>query len=407
MKERLTRNMGLKLLSLIVAFLLWVVILNVDDPMKTHTFRGITVTKINENVLTQKDKVYDVVSGDTVDVKVKAKRSIIENLSDSDFQAVADLSKMSIVSSVPVDISVPRYGDRVEILNQNYTMQVSLEDLETKQFRIDVVTTGSVADGYYIKETTTSPNIIQVSGAESVVNKINEVVVEVNVINERESFKNTAVPKVYDKNGTLMDPSKMTLSYEDVDVSVELLKTKTVNLYIDLKGTPYYGYKYDKFEYEPKQVVIAGVQEELDKVQYIMGEYNIDYQREDIEDKVNIADFIKNDVILIDDNQNAVVNVHIVKLKTKDISLDSSDIELKNLPAGLKADFRTTDKIQVEVLGDEKKLSSINKYNIKPYIDLTDSDVGTKQFDIQFNPPDKDVTISNTSVNITISKADS
>lgn len=406
MKERLTRNTGLKILSLLVAFLVWVVILNVDDPVIPKTFRDIPVTTINENVLAQKDKVYEVVSGETVDVQVKAKRSVMETLDNSDFQAIADLSKLSLVYAVPIDVSVPGYGDRVEIVKENYTMQVSLENLEEKQLKINVVTSGTVAEGYYIKEKTTSPNIIKVSGAESVIDKVNEVVVEVNVNNERESFKKTALPKVYDKNGTLMDSGNITLSYDEVDVSVDLLKTKTVNLFIELKGTPYYGYRYKDFEFEPKQVVIAGEQAELDKVQYIMGEYNIDYKREDIEDVVNIADFIKNDVILIDENKNAVVNIHIEKLKSKDINLSSSDIELKNLPPGLAANLNSTDDILVEVLGEEPLLNGINKYNLKPYIDLSDSDIGTKLFNIQFNPPGGDLTITGgNSISVTISEA--
>lgn len=388
MKERLTRNAGLKILSLLVAFLVWVVILNVDDPVIPKTFRDIPVTTINENALVQKDKVYEVVSGDTVDVQVKAKRSVMETLDNTDFQAVADLSKLSIVYAVPINVSVPGYGDRVEIGKENYTMQVSLEDLQEKQLKINVVTSGTVAEGSYINEKTTSPNIIKVSGAESYIDKVNEVVVEVNVNNEKESFKKTAIPKVYDKNGTLMDSDKMTLSYEEVDVSVELLKTKTVNLFIELKGTPYYGYKYKDFEYEPKQVVIAGEQSELDKVQYIMGEYNIDYKREDIEDVVNIQDYIKNDVILIDENKNAVVNIRIEKLKSKDINISSNDIELKNLPPGLAANLNSMDDIQVEVLGEDEVINDINKYNLKPYIDLSDSDIGTKMFYIQFNPPE-------------------
>ncbi len=406
MKKRLTRNLGLKILSLLMAFLVWVVILNVDDPVTTDSFYDIPVTKINENALAQKDKVYDVISGDTVDVKVKGKRSIIESLKESDFQAVADLSELSIVNAVPIDVTIPKYGDSVEIIKENYTMQVSLENLETKQFRIDVVTTGDVSEGYYIKEKTASPNIIQVSGAESVINKIKDVVVEVNVGSARESFKKTGVvPKVYDKNGTLMDSGKMKLSYEAVDVSVDLLKTKTVNLFIDLKGTPYPGYKYGKPDFEPRQVVIAGEQSELDKVQYIMGEYNIDNQRTDIEDEVNIADFIKNDVILIDENKTAVINVKVEKLKSKDISYNSNEIEFRNLPVGLAAVLNETNAIQVEVMGEEDILSNINKYNLKPYIDLADTEIGTKLFNLEFSPPDSGLTISNTSVSVTITEA--
>lgn len=404
MKERLTRNIGLKILSLLVAVLLWIVILNIDDPVIAKNFHDIPVTKLNENALKQKDKVYEVVTGDTVDVTVKGKRSIIESLKTSDFQAIADLSQLSVVNAVPIEVTVPKYGDNVEIDQKNSTMTVNLENLKTEQFRIDVVEKGTAAEGYYVKETTTSPNIIQVSGAQSVIDKIKEVVVEVDVSNARKSFQETVAPKVYDKNGSLMDSSNITLSYEDVEVSVNLLQTKTVNLYIQLTGTPPEGYEYVKFEYEPKQVVIAGEQNELDKVQYIMGEYNIDNQREDLEDEVNITDFITNDVILIDENQNAVINLDVEKMDSKDISMSSGDVDIKNLPDGTIANFNTEGTITVKIFGKKEVLATINKYNINPYIDLKDTKTGTRVMDIQFDPPDNSIIISDTSISVTINK---
>jgi YbbR domain-containing protein len=312
MKERLTRNLSLKILSLLLAGILWIVILNVDDPADTQTFKNIPVTRINESALVSKDKVYDVISGDTVNVTVKAKRSIIESLNISDFRATADLSKLSIVNAVPIDVNVPGHGDDVEIIDQNdLTMKVSIENLATQQFRIEVVEKGKVSEGYYIKEKTARPNMLQVSGAESVINKIKQVVVEIDVTNADESFMKTVIPKVYDKNGTLMDSSKMIFNYDEIDVSVDLLKTKVVSLFVDVEGTPFYGHEFAGIEYEPKQVVIAGEQSELDKVKYIIAVYNITNKSADIEDEINIQDFITEDVILIDENQNAVINIDI------------------------------------------------------------------------------------------------
>jgi YbbR domain-containing protein len=407
MKERLTRNIGLKILSLLLAGLLWVVILNVDDPVKSETFTDIAVTKINENVLKSKDKVYEVVSGETINVKVKGKRSIIESLKNSDFQVIADLSQLSIVDAVPINVSVPKYGDEIEIVDRDkFSMKVSLENFNTQQFRIDVVEKGTVAEGYYIKEKTARPNIIQVSGAESVVGKIREVDVEIDVWNASESFTEKAVPKVYDNNGTLMDSSKMTFNYEEVDVSVDLLKTKTVKLYIELKGTPFYGYEYVNFEYEPKEVVIAGEQEELDKVQYIKGEYNIDNKREDIVDEVNIKDFIKEDVILIDENQNAVINIDIEKLAIKEISFGINEIEIRNLPDVMVANITNNGIISTNVYGNLDKLKTVTKTTIKPYIDLADAQIGTKLVNIQFDTSESEITISNPSISVSISEAD-
>jgi len=401
MKEKLTKNLGLKILSLFMAILLWIVILNVEDPVVTGEWNDIQVTKINENVLGQKDKVYDVISGDTVDVTVKAKRSIIESLRPSDFQAIADLSELSIVNAVPIVVTIPKYGEAVEIKQNTLTMKVSLENLKTEQFRVDVVTKGTVPEGYYVKDKTSSPNIIQVSGAESVINKIKEVVVEVNVSNKRESYEEEAIPKVYDKNGSLMDSSNLILNYESVMVSVNMLQTKTVPLIINLKGTPYNGYKYSDFEWQPKKVVIAGQPEELDKVKYISGEYNIDYKRTDIEEEVNITDFIKNDVILIDENQSAVINIKIEKLDTKDISYKSNEIELRNLPEGLNATLNIEEFVDIVVYGEAEALAALSKYSLHPYIDLADTKAGTKNFQIQFSPPEE-IHLSNPSISVTL-----
>lgn len=403
MREKLTRNLGLKLLSLFMAVFIWLIILNIADPVIQKTYYNINVTKINENVLAQKDKVYEVVSGDTVDVTLKAKRSVIQTLYSSDIKATADFTELSVVSAVEIKVTVPGHDKDIAQITQDITtMKISLEDLKTEQFRISVVTEGEVPSGYYVKDKAASPNIIQVSGAETVINQIKEVVVEVDVTNQRQSFEKTLQPKVYDKNGTLMDSDKLNLNYEEVEVTVNLLQTKTVNLFIEVTGTPFPGYKYVDFEYEPKQVVIAGKKDELDKVNYIVGEYNIDNQREDIEAEVNIADFLKNDVILIDDNQTAVINVKIERLESKELNYDTSEIEMKDIPEGLVA-VPSAVPLQVVLYGDNDSLNKINKFNLKPYIDLKDATVGTSNMSVRFTLPD-DVTLDDSSVMVTVSK---
>lgn len=405
MKERWTRNIGLKILSLVLAFLFWVVIVNIDDPAITKTFYDIPVTIVNENAIKSNDKVYDVVSGDTIDVKVKGKRTIIEKLVTEDFRAIADLSQLSVTNAVPIDVTLPRYPD-VDIDGKVMTMKVSLENLKTEPFRVDVVEKGTVAPGYYIATKTTSPKMLQVSGAESVIKKINEVVVEVNVTNREKSFReHNIIPKVYDKNGSLMDSSKMTFNYEKVDVSVELFVTKTVNLWVDIQGTPAYGYEFvsENLKYEPKQVVIAGKKEELDKVPYILAVYNINNKSNNIEDEINIQDFITEDVILIDQNQNAVINIEIAKTETKEIGFNANEIEFRNLPYGTIPSVDSSSLVYVTVTGTKDKLAGISKENIRPYIDLTGARIGTKEYNIQFNTSVRDkVTLSNPSISVTL-----
>ena len=87
MKERVTHNLGLKVLSLALAALVWVVVINSQDPVETVMFEDIPVTIINENALIAKDKIPEVVEGDSVYVVVEARRSICEKLTKADIDA--------------------------------------------------------------------------------------------------------------------------------------------------------------------------------------------------------------------------------------------------------------------------------------------------------------------------------
>ena len=94
-KRAFTTNIGLKVLAAFFAMALWLVVMNVDDPKITRTFTA-TVTILNDSVLTDQGKYYTVVNDDyTVSFRVTAKRSVIEDLSNKDFTATADMKYLT------------------------------------------------------------------------------------------------------------------------------------------------------------------------------------------------------------------------------------------------------------------------------------------------------------------------
>lgn len=404
MKEKLTRNTGLKILSLLLAVLLWIVIVNMKDPVMEETFKNIEVTVINDESLEEKGKVYKILAGETIDVKVKGKRSIIESIKISDFRAVADLSMLSITDVANTEVTIPRYRNDVEILNTgSYNLKLRLENLATQKFRVNIVERGTAAEGYYIKEKIARPNMIQVSGAESVINTIEDVVIEVDVTNLSEGLRVTRTPKVYDKNGAIIDTKKLQLNYSEVEVFVKLLRTKEVNLYIQVGGEPAYGYKYGAVEYEPKVVTIAGEEEALNKISYISGESIFNNKREDFEEDVDIRNFIKDeDIILIDDNETAALSVKVEPLDSKEINFNIDDIDVMNVPEGYEVEFNGETDFDLRVYGEESSLNRINRYNISPYIDLDNLLGNTANMEIQFKISDMNLLYSSPHINLNL-----
>lgn len=89
--NKLWNNLGLKIMAVIFSILLWLVAVNINDPVERKVFRDVRVETRNTNLLTDENKLYKVLDDtDTVTVTVRASRSVLENINVSDITATAD-----------------------------------------------------------------------------------------------------------------------------------------------------------------------------------------------------------------------------------------------------------------------------------------------------------------------------
>ena len=58
--KRLTRNLGLKVISFLLAMGLWLLVVNIDDPVVRWTFLDVPVTIKNADVITNQGMIYEV-----------------------------------------------------------------------------------------------------------------------------------------------------------------------------------------------------------------------------------------------------------------------------------------------------------------------------------------------------------
>ena len=77
MKKKLTNNLGMRILAVVIAVLIWIIVVNVSDPIIESTYSGIPVEIINADTITKQNKTYDVLNDtDSISVTISAKRSI-------------------------------------------------------------------------------------------------------------------------------------------------------------------------------------------------------------------------------------------------------------------------------------------------------------------------------------------
>ncbi len=380
MKKKLTSNIGLKILSVLLAAILWLVITNVEDPVKSRPFTNVAVDIQNEEVINVPDKVYEIIEGETVSFRVLAKRSVVDNLTSNDFNVTADFSKLlSGGNTVLIDVTSKKGEVTITDLKPK-TLTIRQEEISKEDFKVNVIQKGEVTEGYYVGEKTASPLIVRVSGPKGRIDKIKEVVVEVDVTGASQSMNRIAVPKALDEEGNEIDATKLDFSDDYIQVNLKLYKTKTVELLAKIEGNPAEGYVVTGLDFEPKTVVIASEDDRaLDKINYLQITENIEGEKSNLERDIDLKEALDlpKGVILVGDNLTVGMNIKIERLETKEITIWPNDIELRNRKADQEVGFNTTGPIKVLVKGPAEEIEEIDRPNLKPYIDLADCTIGT------------------------------
>ena len=109
--HKFTDNLGLKIIAIIFAVFLWLIVVNLDNPVSTQTFSEVPVTIINEDIILSAGDTYQVLGEEKVSVVISATRQVRQKLTKEDIVATADIKEMDTSTGlVPIKISIPNYA---------------------------------------------------------------------------------------------------------------------------------------------------------------------------------------------------------------------------------------------------------------------------------------------------------
>ena len=385
-RNRLLHNFGWKVLSLISAFIVWMSIMNIQDPYVEMTLRNVPVTVLNEAALQEQGKISDIEVGRTVDFTIKAPRSVADNLTASDFAVTADYRQMSLVYAVPIQIRVSEEseyaGEDVTIESKSpEMMQLTLEDYVQEPFRVDVNTTGEVAEGYFASDILVKPTLVQIAGAQKQIERIARVVVDLDITGADRTFTKQASLSAYDKNGYLIEEKLLDFEVSEVDIEVTVLPVKKIPLYVNPEGNPGYGYACVEIQYLPSEITISGTEEDLREMKALNIPFNISMQVENVEKKINLESYLEEyyegRYKLVDEEKYVTVKAYIEKMPSMNIRVNSYDIEVRGLaePYGIR--YTNKNDINIKVLGPQEILDTLTVKDLRMYIDVTDFEPGS------------------------------
>ncbi len=90
MEKKLSNNIGLKVLSVFLAFFVWLAVVNINNPEDSDS-KEVPLDIVNEGILTSNGKTYELLTDkDTVTVSYRVRTLDKAGISASDFRGYID-----------------------------------------------------------------------------------------------------------------------------------------------------------------------------------------------------------------------------------------------------------------------------------------------------------------------------
>lgn len=382
MKNRLTRNWGLKLGSFLFAAVLWLIVTNINDPIGTIRVYNVPVTIQNADLITNSGQVYEVLDHtDTLDVvTISAKRSIIDSLDVSNVVAVADVNDLTSLNTIPIKLSTNKYNDRLDSIKGNVdSVRLNIENEKTKTLQLRTETTGTVKEGYMVGDITAEQNLIAISGPESVVSQVKRAVATVDVSGFTNNIGTDAEIRLYDEDDKIINSASIVKNISKVRVTVEILEVKTVDINWKVTGIPARGYlATGEISAGKNSVTIAGRSKTIENITAIeIPETALDITgvTENFETIIDITKYLPDGVILAEEGfQGKIrVNVAIEPVTERVVNLPVNQVQVLNVPQGFT--IETAEEGQtyaITLVGLETDLYELDLGTLQPSIDIAE-----------------------------------
>lgn len=425
MKKLLTRNLGLKLASLLLAFVLWFLVAQIYDPKDTVTFNNIQVRLINTELLDEEGKVYEVLdNSNLVRVTVTGPQSIVKSeLRRSDIVAEADMSKLTDINTIAITYYCENISnDSVEIKGNHDSVRLNVEDKTSKWIKLESNTIGDVASGYMIGNVTLDQTNIEVTGPKSAISQVDHAGVDINVTDSTTSLSANVDIKLYDADDNELVLESVKKNVDSAYMTVEVLATKEVPVEIEYMGVPEDGYMATgEVESSVPTVRIAGTVSTLVGISAITvpeDRMNITGQSDNLVDIINLKEYLPANVRLADKSFDGKITatVYIEPIVSKDLTVAAENISVTGVPDGMEAEITSTaEEYNITVSGLSRDVSILHDISVTGILNLTqwmeDNGVeeltpGTYTIPVTFNLAEDITVVPDINIHIRLKNAD-
>lgn len=375
------------LLSVIIAFGLWLYVVNNVSQETEATFFNIPVTFEREGALDEQNLIITGQSAQTVSLKLSGARSDLNKVNAGNITVTVDLSAVDGPGErIPLNYSISFPGDVasnafvVETRNPSH-IYVDVDSRRTKEVPVTVQWTGS-RSGIHVYDTenaTLDYTMVTVSGPAEVVDQINHAMILVDLTDRTESISESYRYTLCDMNGNPVDAGQITTNVEEVRLELKIRRIKEVRLVAEVIYGGGATESNTTVTVEPGVIRLSGSEAVLAEIGDTYTVCTINLAEVERSQELKYAIAIPDGVTNVTGATEAVVSVRFSGLNTREFTV--TQFKLLNVPEGMEAEI-VESSLNVKVRGPVAQIGMLKPENITAVVDLSNAEAGNATYKV-------------------------
>lgn len=378
-RSGMSRNTMTKLVSLILALVLWIYVMDIENPEIVRSFDDIPINLINLERVESDGLLLANPTDLTVNVKLKGRRSELLNLPLSSIVVTADLYGANKgYNSIPLNFKIE--VDNVYITNTSRNdLNIYLDKIVELPKKVEITIIGELPDGYSGGAVEATPQEVLVRGPEKLVNEVAKLTGELDISDlKKDLLKEIPIIPV-DNDGNAVQGVEVKLAY--VTAGIGVFKIAELPVELTTVGNVPEGYRITQMVSNPSTLRVSGKEEDVLYYTKIAPEA-IDIQDKTESFEITLPLKLPEKLTSVDIVDSLLVKVTIEKLMTATYTYDFKDISFLNMNSALsvaEGDFQ----VVVHVKGIESVITGLSKEDISLLVDLKDLQEGFHSVSLQ------------------------
>lgn len=375
-------NYFLLALSVVIAFFLWTThaLNRIDQEYVTTTIADVPLNyTIPESVNQLGLSLIDNESGiKTVNVVISGKSYVVEQVTAADLSATARSSGITSAGNYTSEINVANIsGKDFNILSWDPRITtIRLDRTATREFTLTSQTNQhSAVEGYTLMRPTLSDEVVYITGPETDLEKIAQVVAVAEVpkyISSTNTYE--AHLKVYDEYGEELNTSALQFSFDTTEITIVVMKLQKIPVEVEIQNMPE-GFDPERIKIMPEDILVTGASDIFEDFKSLkVG--TIDFSQVTAERNLfefSVSNLLPSGCTMQEETESVQVEIDLSGMRTREITVTNIELssELHNTVSSVEEDQYTilTRSVTLTITGPAEEVELLSDEDILLVVD--------------------------------------